>query len=66
MNLWDAHVAVITNIALDHVDVLRDDIESGTKQKVGILKDNKRSFSVETHVLVPCHQSSLNPKHSTL
>ena len=41
VNIIDADVAVITSIALDHIDWLGDDIESIASEKAGIFRPNK-------------------------
>ncbi|NRP09776.1 MULTISPECIES: bifunctional tetrahydrofolate synthase/dihydrofolate synthase [unclassified Marinobacterium] len=41
VNIVDADIAVITSIALDHIDWLGDDIESIAREKAGIFRPNK-------------------------
>ena len=40
VNIIDADMAVITNIAIDHVDWLGDNVEDIGKEKAGILRDS--------------------------
>ena len=41
VNIVDADIAVITSIALDHIDWLGDNIESIAREKAGIFRPNK-------------------------
>ncbi len=41
VNLWDADLALITTIAIDHVDWLGDDRETIGREKAGIMRANR-------------------------
>ena len=42
INCFDADLAIITNISLDHQEILGSDIDSIGKEKAGILRNNQK------------------------
>lgn len=50
VNIIDADLAVITNIGIDHVDWLGDNVEAIGSEKAGILRDNISLIYGATHM----------------
>ena len=42
VNIFDPEVSLITSVSIDHQEFLGDSIEKIFKEKVGILRENKK------------------------
>ena len=62
VNIVDADIAVITSIALDHIDWLGDNIDSIAREKAGIFRPNKPAVCAMSPVSrsIVQHSSELN------
>ncbi len=62
VNVVDADIAVITSIALDHIDWLGDNIDSIAREKAGIFRPNKPAVCAMSPVSrsIAQHSSELN------
>lgn len=65
-NIADGIISIITNIGLDHVDILGNTIEEITNQKAGIIKENNDTIMCNQEKVTDIIKENCKEKQNTL
>lgn len=65
-NIADGEVSIITDVGLDHMDILGKTIEEITEIKAGIIKENKHTVMYEQKIVSDIIKEKCKEKNNTL